>query len=545
LGAHLGFDPQQPADHNVTFWLCLGLLAALGFLGLSLQLIPLWVIWTNDPLRSIGMLIVPASLILTLRAWRRRKWELHGTWWGLLPAALAFFPIVFSRELTVTWVAGFTTVFLVPRALPIYLYASGVVLLFAGKRVWRQAWFPLALLLLAQPVPAVAVQFLDLPLQSLSARIARMFANGIGFPPTNQELLRLMFTPDFGMFIAPGCDGMRGAITLGYLALIVGYLKRASILRWLLYVLGAVFLGHLFNLIRLCALVLYYRIAAGHPALERVAKQADYAIGGSLLLIAAILFLWIAFRDKDENHNATDGLAKPSVTATTKAEVHRRVYRMIAAFAVLVLIADVPGIRTIRDYRGSMVASLNSGDLTEKNLNDLMPKQLGDYRLIRLSQEQYQGETVLENGVYGKDPTTQFTLGIWISPREHSIHWSRLAHGESPQMRADRSFLTAQGQPVAFDTAYYSNGVTDSLEGNTYCSPSFCRLSAQSGDGLHMSFKETIDFRTRGARFIPIFFRAERTRTSAPEADTYKALSAEARAFLSGVNCNALSERFQ
>src|SRR5208282_1924785 len=118
--------------------------------------------------------------------------------------------------------------------------------------------------------------YLDLPLQSLSAHIARSFANMIGFPPTNPELLRLMFTPDFGMFIAPGCDGMRGAVTVGYVALIVGYLKGVSIPRWLLYVTGAVLLGHLFNLIRLCTLVLYYRVAVGHPALEHVAKQADY-----------------------------------------------------------------------------------------------------------------------------------------------------------------------------------------------------------------------------------------------------------------------------
>jgi len=40
-----------------------------------------------------------------------------------------------------------------------------------------------------------------------------------------------MFAPDFGMFIAPGCDGIRGAITLGYLALVLGYLKRVSLRR--------------------------------------------------------------------------------------------------------------------------------------------------------------------------------------------------------------------------------------------------------------------------------------------------------------------------
>ena len=110
-----------------------------------------------------------------------------------------------------------------------------------------------------------------------------------------------MFSPDFGMFIAPGCDGMRGAVTMGYFALILGYLKRVSVPRWILYVSGAVLLGYLFNFARLCMLVIYYRIALGHGWLEQGAKQADYAIGFCLFAVAMLLFLWAALRKKDEH----------------------------------------------------------------------------------------------------------------------------------------------------------------------------------------------------------------------------------------------------
>jgi exosortase J len=395
-----------------------------------------------------------------------------------------------------------------------------------------------------QPVPPVVVHFMDLPLQSLSAHIARSFAALIGFPPTNPELLRLMFTPDFGMFIAPGCDGMRGAVTLGYVALIVGYLKRASIVRWCLYVAAAVLMGHLFNLIRLCSLVLYYKIAVGHTALEHIAKQADYAIGGCLFLIAAILFLWVAFR-KEKIKSGVEDVSIPRAAATEKISKRWTIYWRVAVFAILVLIADVSGVRAIRNYRKSMVASLQSGELTQKELDERIPKKFGDYKLIRTSQEQSDGDIVSENAVYAKDVSEEITLGIWMSPREHNVHWSRIAHGESPEMRTDLSFITAQGWPVSFDTAYYSDGVVDSLDGNTYCNPSFCRLSGESENGIHFGVKRVIDFTTRGVRFIPIFFRVQKIHTGASKADIYKELSADSESFLSGVDFTELSERFQ
>jgi exosortase J len=488
------------------------------------------------------MLIVPASLVLVLRVWRQRGWELQGTWWGLLPVSLAFFSIIYSWNLIFNLGAGPLAVHFLPAVLPLYLYAGGVILLFAGTRVWRQAWFPLALLLCVQPVPAVASHLLDLPLQSLSAHIARSFATLIGFPPTNPELLKLMFTPDFGMFIAPGCDGMRGAVTLGYVALIVGYLKRVPILRWIIYVSGAVLLGHLFNLLRLCALVLYYRVAAGHPALENIAKQADYAIGGCLFLVAAVLFIWVVLR-KEDNEKAMDDLSMPSATASTGMQ--RLIYWKVAAFAILALIAAVPGVHAILLYRASLAASIRSGALTSKELDDRLPKQIGDYRLTRAWQEQTEGVTAMEEAAYKTATSNEITLGIWLRQSGHNIHDSWMIHGRSPEMRADRSFVTAQGRIVYFDTAFYSDGVTDSFGGNASCTPSYCLSSLDNKGGLHIGLTKAADFTTRGVRLVPISFRVEMLHTDAPKAVIYKELSAECQSFLSGVDFTELSQNYQ
>ena len=529
-------------DRELLLWCCLASLVVLGTLGLSPQFILLWDIWTTDPLRSIGMLIVAASVVLVLREWRQSGWELRGSWWGLLPLAMAFFSIVGSQKLILTWGTGLVKFNFLPNVFPIPLYACGVILLFAGPRVLRRAWFPVALLFCAQPVPTALVNLFDLPLQNLSAHIARSFAVLIGFPPTNPGLLKLMFTPDFGMFIAPGCDGMRGAIALGYTALIVGYLKRASIGRWFLYVTGAVLLGHLFNLIRLCALVLYYREAVGHRGLESMAKQADYVIGGILFVVAVILFLWVVFR-KENNQIATRETSTAQATADTGKQ--RPIYWKVAAFGLLVFIVAVPGVRAMGMYRESLVASIRKGEVTPKELDDSMPKQLGEYRLNRAWQEMRGSQPVIETAAYRTDTSDEINLGVWLASSEHTVHNSWLTRGESPQTHTTRTFVTAGQRTLSFDTNFYNDGVTDSLTGDIFCTPSNCMSSPESEYGVHWGVRRAIDFSTRGERAVPIFFNIQVTHTDAPVSEIENKLLDESQSFVRNIDFPSLSEKFQ
>ena len=107
-------------------------------------------------------------------------------------------------------------------------YTAGFVLLFGGVRLLRAAWFPVVLMWFVNPVPHFFNRYIDLPLQHASAMVARSFAHALGQPLTPDQL-SLMFTPKFGMFIAPGCNGIRGAVTMGFIALIAGYLYRLRV----------------------------------------------------------------------------------------------------------------------------------------------------------------------------------------------------------------------------------------------------------------------------------------------------------------------------
>lgn len=270
-----------------------GLVAGLGLgFGFSWQLSYLWTIWTTNPLRSIGIAIPLAGAILAFRAWRFDDWSHGGTWWGLplVVAALALALLTASEPLNVRTSVAFLPFNLVPTGVLICAFVSGIVLLFAGAQAWRKAWFPLLLLLFVNPVPGFFDQAVDLPLQYMAAHAARGFAAFMGIPAST-GLLKMMFTPHLGMFIAPGCDGLRGAVAMGYLALVIGYLYKLRWVRWGAYVALAVVLAYVFNFVRLCGVVVYYWFAMRIPAITGHATLADYLIGGVLFFCAA-LFLF-------------------------------------------------------------------------------------------------------------------------------------------------------------------------------------------------------------------------------------------------------------
>ncbi len=545
---------SRPTTPPVALWCAIGLLAAAGCLGIERELALLWRCWTTDPLRSIGMLIPPASIILTLRVWRQNAWQLRGSWWGLVLIGAAFFVSILHQSAELFISAGSALVSLIPLALPVYFYGSGIVLLFAGACVWRKAWFPLALLLLSQPVPVLTSSMIDIPLQNISARVARDFATLIHFAPTTPQL-RLMFSPDFGMFIAPGCDGIRGAVTLGYLALILGYLKRITLRRWAAYVIGGVLLGYLFNFIRLCVLVIYYRIALGHPALESVAKQADYVIGSCLFLLAILIFIRLASLKAEPasaDHAPPD--EKPELRAGNfrggeAALSGRNLFARCSAFAIVLLAVLALPSSALRSRQSAPDSTSSAASLAR------FPKQIGSFALTRTWYEQSGGQTLVESGAYSAPGSDEIILAIWVAPfvYYHDANSCWLARGLKPERVISLPFVTAQGSSLDLNTGYYNDGVTDSIVVSVACTPGSCSQSQQVASKGHFSFfvlKPQVSELAGGAAHpVPIMIRIDRPlsdplHSSNPTA-VQTSLTAEAQEFLSGLDPMSLSQGFQ
>lgn len=518
----------------VLLWCCMGVLSSLGCLGISPQIAHLWISWTTDPLRSIGILIPPLSIILTLRVWQCTGWELKGTWWGLLPIGVSYL-LGFSYDKSLLMVmVGQQTFSVIPVSAALFTYASGIILLFAGPRVWRRAWFPLGMLLLCRVVPGNLETLVDIPLQHISAHVARSFATVIGFTPTTPQLT-LMFSPDFGMFIAPGCDGVRGAITMAYVALVLGYLKRASIPRWVAYVAGGALLGYLFNFIRLCLLVVYYRIALGHPGLENVAKQADYVIGSCMFLVATLIFLRLA-RQKQPG-------TQPDKSHTQKDFSGIRIGDVVSKCAALTVL-----LLAVLFLPSSAAAVRRQAPVTPETLANHMPKQIGKYTLTRTWYEQTDGVIQEEDGAYSAPGSDEILLGVWVANFYHDPRLCWLTKGLNPDYEATSAYKTAEPDPIALGTAYYSDGVTESIVVSGACSPGSCKTEKSTTANRRFGFvflKPTLTQLTVPARVIPFIVRIDRLHSDGPKGENYDQLSAEATQFLNHLNPITLSKDFQ
>lgn len=291
----------HPIDHlrieNLEVWLAL-MLTLLGlYAGFSETLLGLWDTWMSDPLRSVGIFMPIAAAFFATKIVRDISWQ-GGRWWGL---ALMGLPILLfwltSGNTSIHFLNQeryFLSVALMPMGLAFALYLGGAILLFGGMSAVRKLRFPLFLLLFVNPVPGI-FSTLDAPLQMIAARVARGFAHLLSVP-VEPGLLKLMFAPHLGMFIAPGCDGLRGAATMLCLSLIVGHVYRLSAARHTLFVVSAIVIAYAFNLIRLCCLILYYWLALRIDVIARLGTEIDYCIGGALFFCAALFIFAVPKR---------------------------------------------------------------------------------------------------------------------------------------------------------------------------------------------------------------------------------------------------------
>jgi exosortase J len=517
----------------------------IGFSGLLLLAVALlWRIWTADALRSIGMYFPVVSVILTLRIWRGLDWETRGTWWGLLPL---YYAVIMAREGgNALQAVAFTpriAVTLLPLGLTVFAYASGVVLLLGGVRVWRAALFPLALLLLVNPVPK-AFQLVDLPLQFVSAQVAQSFALAIGVHPDVNQL-RLMFAPGFGMFIAPGCDGIRGAVTLGYLALILGYLYRFSMRARTLSVISAVALAYVFNLIRLCFLVLFYRVALSFPRLQPHGGGADYLIGGLLFLSAAALFAFVVRSKQRRQPGSTDAsLARASRPRNGMTKTGVKNHPLYWEGAVLSLVVAASSFSAVRELAG-IVRGQAAADRSKLAAADVLPEQMGKYRLLRTwSEQDWLSHLAYRWGAYSNgDPGNEIDVALWLGPGVHYPIACHISSGQRPAWEDVSALPTARGGSATFALYFYNEPDGQTLEATTVCDSGGCNehllLPSQAGFAFAGMGVKSFFLRPNSTP-LPIVIRTQSHDLTVSSENTRRHMLEETRDFISEVNTYAL-----
>jgi len=484
--------------------------AAAGLLTIYPSVWALLDTWRTDDLKSMGLVVPFISFALILRAWRSIGWEAEGSWWGFcILAGAATLMFVRDRTLLVITVNKNWQLQVPPLPLVAVVYVTGMVLLFGGRRLLRAAWFPVLFVWAVIPVPQTFSRAIDLPLQHISATVARAFAQALGQPLT-QDKLRLMFTPEFGMFIAPGCNGIRGAITLGMAAVVVGYLYR---FRWHVFgpvVAGAVLLGYLFNFLRLCLLVIYYKIAVPYPWLHHHAKRADYLIGACLFMAALGVFFTVANklrRDFPEEHVSQTLL--PAAAA-----------KPVPAGGYLAKVAAVLVLSAIFGFDALQTHYVEAKALGRPAVLAPMPQTIGDFTLVRTWNDTLVGGTIVYAwGEYAEGAQgPHISLGISPVFNVHDVEVCHIARGEDPTWHGQITALSPAGQ-VDLTAASYNDGSIQWLEASSVCDNGACEQFSRTSEHVTLVFSHPhkgLPMHEVATRPVPILLRVETHDTASP-----------------------------
>ncbi len=175
--------------------------------------------WWNDENYSHGLLIpfIIAYILFAQRDRLAQERSRPSTLFGLATVVLALLAL---------W-AGTAGAELFMQRISMVLVLAGTVIYFWGLRFLRLLLVPLALLVLAIPIPAIIFNKVAFPLQIFASRCAVWTMNLFDIPVLRQgniiELLPLGARETRKLEVVEACSGIRSLMTLVTLAVVFAY----------------------------------------------------------------------------------------------------------------------------------------------------------------------------------------------------------------------------------------------------------------------------------------------------------------------------------
>ena len=196
--------------------------------------------WYTIPDYSHGFLV---PLFAGYLVWDKRK-AISATptkqSWSGLPL------IVFGIVLLILGVYGvelFTT-----RMSFIFLMA-GLIWTFFGKKMLRELRFPLLILIIAIPIPAIIFNHITFPLQLMASHIASNILPMLGVPVLQEG--NVIQLPIMKLEVAEACSGIRSLMSLLALAIFYGYFLERTTTRRTILALAAIPIAVAANVLRI------------------------------------------------------------------------------------------------------------------------------------------------------------------------------------------------------------------------------------------------------------------------------------------------------
>ena len=202
--------------------------------------IKLFVDWYNIPDYSHGFLVPLFALFLV---WDKRKalsiTKVEQSWSGV---AL----ILFSIAVLILGVYG---VDLFTSRLSFVLMLGGLVWTFFGRAMLRELQFPLLVLLLAIPFPAIVFNQITFPLQLMASRLASQILPLLGVPVLQEG--NVIQLPVMKLEVAEACSGIRSLMSLFTLAVFYGYFLEKTTARRVILTFASIPIAVAANVVRI------------------------------------------------------------------------------------------------------------------------------------------------------------------------------------------------------------------------------------------------------------------------------------------------------
>jgi exosortase len=169
--------------------------------------------WGEDPDMGHGF-FVPA--VVGFIIWQRREElaeiEVRPNWWGLVV-------VLFGAAQMMLGTLG---VELFTSRSAFVVTVIGSVWFLGGTALLKKLVFPLALLFLMVPIPAVVYNQVTFRLQLLASRLADSSLEILSVPVVREG--NILELPNMHLQVVEACSGIRSLLTLTFLSLVYGYL---------------------------------------------------------------------------------------------------------------------------------------------------------------------------------------------------------------------------------------------------------------------------------------------------------------------------------
>lgn len=185
--------------------------------------------WRSDPNFSHGFFVPIFSLFVV---WQERgklqSMRRNPSNWGLVLILISLCTLILGVLGAELFLSRFSLV----------LLTTGLVIFFLGWEFFRALLFPLALLILMIPIPAILFNQITFPLQILASKLSAWFLPFLGVPVLREG--NIINLPAMPLEVADACSGIRSLMTLTTLAIMYGYLLEKRVLIRVLLAVAAI-----------------------------------------------------------------------------------------------------------------------------------------------------------------------------------------------------------------------------------------------------------------------------------------------------------------